>query len=491
MAFSKVSRDLPHTRSNAIDQHANITVTLRRDPQDERTRMTHRRRRILLASSSAATALMLVACGSHTPSWFPVHPQKTSKTHAPDASPAAPASPPKPVLANNIKTLILPTEDIVEIAGLPLTDRSQFDSPSASASDYNNPDCALTLGITKDALGDGEFTAYRSVRNQASKDDSLVGMFSQNVASFETSNKATEIFHKAYGPLGRCNSVTISAKNNPAAWRILAAGPFNGDTANFGALQFTDKNQPLGWRCDHQAHVKNNVIVETSMCGWANGSPAAADAVDQISARIPPPDKPAAPAPADFLAPNKIKSVIVGVPEASKILGTNLGDSSAVLYPPAPRDFGDKSNCSPLEGPDADSFGSGVEYTAYRGTDYREAKDSYQHIVDQQVATYLDAQSASRYFHDAFKNLNGCDAALVPGETGTHVQFQLQNPNITDDRAQWVITGITNGQPEAWRCAFNFRAQSNVLFVAKICQNGDPADIASQLADQMAANIPR
>ena len=454
--------------------------------------MTHRqRRRVLLAGGTAAVALMLVACGSHTPSWFPVQPQKTSKTHAPDAAPATAVSAPKPLPANTIKTLILPTEDVTEITGLPLQDRSQFDSPNASASDYSRPECALTLGTTKEALGDGEFTAYRSFRNQASKDDSLVGMFTQNVATFETSDKASEIFHNAYAPLARCNSASITANNNPAVWKVLAAGPFNSDTVKFGALQFTDKNQPLGWRCDHQAHVKNNVIVEASMCAWANGAPAAAAAVDQISARIPPPDKPAPPAPPDFLAASKIKSLIVGVPEAGKILGANLGDSTMVLYPPAARDFGDKSTCSALEGPDANSFGPDVDYTAYRGTDYREAKDNYQHIIDQQVATYLDAQTASRYFHDAFKVLGGCDGALVPGETGSSVQFQLKAPDITDDRAQWVITGITNGQPDPWRCAFNFRTQSNVLFVAKVCQNGDPAEIASQLADQMAAHIPK
>ena len=400
-------------------------------------------------------------------------------------------SPSKPLPANNIKTLILPTEDVEEIAGLPLEERSQFDAPSSSASDYTNSECALTLGVTKEALGDGEFTAYRSVRNSASKDDSLIGMFSQNVATFENSNKASEVFHKAYGSLGPCNNAAMAAKNNPALWKILAPGPFNGNTVKFGALQLTDKDQPLGWRCDHEAHAKNNVIVEVSLCAWANGVSAAAAAVDQISARIPPLDKPAPPAPANFLAPNKIKSLIVGVSEASKILGANLGDSSTVFYPPAPRDFGDKSNCSALEGPDANSFGSDVGYTAYRGTDYREAKDNYQHIVDQQVATYLDADSSSRYFRDAFRNMNGCDGALVPGETGAHVQFELHVPNITEDRAVWTISGITNGQPDPWRCAFNIRTQSNVLLVAKVCANGDPADIAGQLADQMAAHIPK
>ena len=454
--------------------------------------MTHRqRRRILVASYAAATALMVAACGSHTPSWFPMQAQKTSKTHAPDAAPATSASPPKPLPANNLKSLVLSNEDVNEIVGLSLGDRSQFDSPTASASDYSTPDCALTMGITKDALGDGEFTAYRTIRNQASKDDSLVGMFSQNFATFETSDKASEIFHKAYATLGHCNSDAIAAKNNPATWKILAPGPFNGDAVTFGALQFTDKNQPLGWRCDHQARVKNNVIVEASMCGWANGASAAAAAVDQISARIPPPDKPAPPAPAGFLAPNKIKSVIVDVPQASKILGTNLGDSSTVLYPPAPRDFGDKSNCSPLEGPDSNSFGIDVDYTAYRGYDYREAKDNYQHIVDQQVATYPDARDADRNFHNALSGLNGCDGALVPGETGSNVQFQLQTPNVTDNKAQWASIGITNGQQGAWRCAFDFRTQSNVLLAAKVCQNGDPTDIASQIADQMAASIPK
>src|SRR6201995_1653277 len=225
--------------------------------------MTHRqRRRILVASCTAATVLMVAACGTHTPSWFPMQPQKTSKPHPPNGPPATQASSPKPLPANSLKTLVLSKEDVNEIVGLSLDDRSQFDSPTASASDYSKPDCALTMGITKDALGDGEFTAYRSIRNQASKDDSLIGMFSQNFATFETSDKASEIFHKAYGALGHCNSDTIAAKNNPAPWKILAPGPFNGDAVTFGALQFTDKNQPLGWLGAHEARLKNTVMVE-------------------------------------------------------------------------------------------------------------------------------------------------------------------------------------------------------------------------------------
>src|SRR5947209_6025514 len=105
--------------------------------------MTHRQRpRVLVAIGTVAAGMMLVACGSHTPSWFPVQPQKPSKTHTPDAAPATAVSPAKPLPANGIKALILPTEDVIEIAGLPLQDRSQFDSPIASASDYTKPECA-------------------------------------------------------------------------------------------------------------------------------------------------------------------------------------------------------------------------------------------------------------------------------------------------------------------------------------------------------------
>ena len=83
--------------------------------------MTGRRqRRSLVASSTVAMALVLAACGSHTPSWFPMQAQKTSKTHAPDAAPATPASALKPLPANSLKTLVLSNEDVNEIVGLPL-----------------------------------------------------------------------------------------------------------------------------------------------------------------------------------------------------------------------------------------------------------------------------------------------------------------------------------------------------------------------------------
>jgi hypothetical protein len=270
----------------------------------------------------------------------------------------------------------------------------------------------------------------------------------------------------------------------------LAPGPYNGDTAAFGQLQLTDKHQILGWRCDHQARVKNNVIIETSFCAWANGGPFVAAGVNQISARIPPADKSAPPTPAGFLAPTKVKSVVLSVQDVSNILGTNLGDSNSYPAPPDPRDYGAKSNCSPLIGPDANTFGINVDYTAFREADYQEAKDSYQHTVGQQVATYYDAQTASRMYQDAFKGLAGCDGARVPaGPPGE--EFQFQAPTINGNNAQWAVIDLTNGQANTWRCVFNLRTQSNVLFAAKVCQYGNPADIVAQIADQMADSIPK
>jgi hypothetical protein len=457
--------------------------------------MPGQRRRILIASSAALIALALAACGAHTTSGVPVQAQKTtSPAAAPGGQtsgpPARPTEVPKPLPASNIKNLVLSTEDVNDIAGLTLDDRSEFVSPGRTTSNFNNPDCALADGITKEALGNGDFTAFRQVQNKASKGNSLIGLLNQNIATFETSAKASELFHNAYRSLGKCNSTTLVAKSDTATWRVLAPGPFNGDVVTFSTLQLTDNQKILGWRCSHEARVKNNVIVEALFCAWANGAPATAAAIDQISARIPPPDKPAPRAPADFLAPNKIKSVILDVPQVSKILGVNLGDSSSYPYPPDPRDLGDKSNCSSLIGPDANFFGINVDYTAFREAIYREGKDDFQHIIDQQVATYSDTPTASRALQNALNGLNGCDGAVVPSGSD-NTQFKLQAPQVTGNTAQWTSLHLVDGQLDTWRCVFNVRTQSNVLFVAKVCQYGNPADIVTQIADQMADSIPK
>jgi PknH-like extracellular domain len=449
------------------------------------------RRRFVVAGSAATIALTLAACGTHTTAGVPVQAKKITAGQSSDAAPANPAPPPKPLPASSIKNLGLSTEDVDEIVGMQLDDRSELASPGVSSSDYDHPSCALAMGLTKEALGDGEFTAYRAISNRASKGDSLIGVFKQIVATFETAAKASELFHNAYGTLGKCNATTISATSETTVWKILAPGPFSGDVANFSSLQQTDKQQNLGWRCSHQVRVKNNVLIEALYCGWANGGPATAAAVDQISARIPPPDKPSPRAPSDFLAPDKIKSVILGVPQVGKILGFNLGVSEKNYYPVDPRDFGGHSNCSPLLGPDANSYGTNVDYTAFREVDSREDKDTYQHIVNQQVATYADTDTASRTFQSALKNLGGCDGARVPAGANPDEQFQFQGPTINDNSAQWTLIDLIKGQPNTWRCVFNFRTQSNVVFSAKVCQFGNPADIVGQIADQMANSIPK
>lgn len=453
--------------------------------------MQGRRRRFLAAGSAAAIALTLAACGTHTTAGVPVQAKKTTTAPAADGAPTSPAPPPKPLSASSIKNLSLSTEDVDEIVGLSLDDRTELASPSVSSSDFDHPSCALTMGLTKDALGDGEFTAYRGISNRATKGDSLVGVFKQAVATFETAAKASELFHNAYGSIGKCNATTISAKSETTGWKIIAPGPFTGDVAKFSSLQLTDKQQILGWRCSHEVRVKNNVIVEAYFCGWANGSPATAAAVDQISARIPPPDKPAPRAPSDFVAPNKIKSVILGVPQVGQIIGANLGVSTSLPYPTDPRDLDGKPNCSPLIGPDSNSFGANVDYTAFRSVDSREDKDNYQHIVTQLVATYADTDTATRTFQSALSNLGGCDGARVPASSDPDEQFQLQAPVVNGNSAQWAFIDLVKGQPSTWRCVFNFRTQSNVVFAAKVCQYGNPADVVGQIADQMANSIPK
>src|SRR6185437_1767593 len=152
--------------------------------------------------------------------------------------------------------------------------------------------------------------------------------------------------------------------------------------------------------------------------------------------------------------------------------------------------LGAKSNCGPLLGPDTTSFGVNVDYTAFRELDARDDKDNWSHIVNQRVATYVDAAAALNAFQNAFKGLGGCDGARVPTAQADK-QFQLSAPVINGNDAQWSFAELTNGQPDTWHCGFDLRAQSNVLFVAKVCQYGNPADVVTQVANQMADSIPK
>jgi hypothetical protein len=142
-------------------------------------------------------------------------------------------------------------------------------------------------------------------------------------------------------------------------------------------------------------------------------------------------------------------------------------------------------------GPDSNSYGVNVDYTAFREVDLREDKDNYQHIVNQQVATYADVDTASRTFQSTLKNLGGCEGARVPAGSNPDEEFQLQAPTINDNSARWAFIQLVKGQPNTWRCAFDFRSQSNVVFTAKVCQYGNPVDVVSQVADQMAKSIPK
>jgi len=104
-------------------------------------------------------------------------------------------------------------------------------------------------GITKDALGDGEFTAYRSIRSRHPEMTASSGCFRRTFATFETfRHKPAKSFTSVRdtGPLqfrhDRSKKITPLLEN---------PGPrsFNGDRVTFGrpAVSPTRTN-PLGWR---------------------------------------------------------------------------------------------------------------------------------------------------------------------------------------------------------------------------------------------------
>jgi hypothetical protein len=108
-----------------------------------------------LARITAAIALTIRACGTHTTSGAAVQAHKSPETASTPTGCPRPPEPPKPVPVNNLGKFTL--------------------------SDLHPGD-----RLTKQALDNGEFTAFRQVKNRAKTNDSLVGLFVQNVAIFET-----------------------------------------------------------------------------------------------------------------------------------------------------------------------------------------------------------------------------------------------------------------------------------------------------------------
>jgi hypothetical protein len=198
---------------------------------------------------------------------------------------------------------------------------------------------------------------------------------------------------------------------------------------------------------------------------------------------------PATPAPPPVVVPGRADSLLLPLDDTGGIVGTALNYEQKFKTPLQPYALGNQSGCAVLFGLNTAAVGN--DYTAFRALRQQESKDNYAHVVEQEVATFADAATATNAFQNAFKSVNQCNNVTVHRPTDnpeTTWQFQVQNGDPAN--AQWHNTELTNNNADGWACSHGARVKNNVIFAARVCQRGDTGADVSTILDRIASSFP-
>jgi hypothetical protein len=198
---------------------------------------------------------------------------------------------------------------------------------------------------------------------------------------------------------------------------------------------------------------------------------------------------PATPAPPPLVLPGKVDSLLLPLDVTGGIVGATLDYEQKFKTPLQPYALGNQSGCAVLFGLNTAAIGN--DYTAFRALRQQESKDNYAHVVEQEVAAYADAATATSAFQNAFKSVNQCNNVTVHRATdnqGVTWQFQVQSADPSS--AQWHNIELTNNNADGWACAHGARVKNNVIFAARVCQRGDTGADVPTILDRMASWFP-
>jgi hypothetical protein len=193
---------------------------------------------------------------------------------------------------------------------------------------------------------------------------------------------------------------------------------------------------------------------------------------------------PAAPPP--LLLPGKVESVLLPLETIGGIVGATLNYEQKFKTPLQPYALGNQSGCAVLFGLNTAAVGN--DYTAFRALRQQESKDNYAHVVEQEVAAYADAATATSVFQNAFKSLDQCNNVTLHRPTDNqNVSWQFQIQNTDPQSVQWHNTQLTNNNPDGWGCSHGARVKENVILAARVCQRGDTGTDVPTILDRMSS----
>ncbi|WIM89102.1 sensor domain-containing protein [Candidatus Mycobacterium wuenschmannii] len=216
----------------------------------------------------------------------------------------------------------------------------------------------------------------------------------------------------------------------------------------------------------------------------AAGDPTAPPAAAPTSSAAP-----ATPPPPAVVAPGKVDGLLLSLDDVSGIISGTLNYEQKFKTPLQPYALGNQSACAVLFGLNTSAVGK--DFTTFRALRQQESKDNYSHVVEQEVASYADAASATTAFQNAFKSVDQCNNVTVHRPTdnaGTSWQFQVQPGDPAS--AYWHNTELTNNNADGWGCAHGARVKNNVIFAVRVCQRGDSGAAVPTILDRLGNSIP-
>jgi hypothetical protein len=200
------------------------------------------------------------------------------------------------------------------------------------------------------------------------------------------------------------------------------------------------------------------------------------------------PTSPSAPAPPPppLVLPGKVESVLLPLDVTGGIVGATLDYEQKFKTPLQPYALGNQSGCAVLFGLNTAAVGN--DYTAFRALRQQESKDNYAHVVEQEVATYADAATATSAFQAAFNSVNQCNNVTVHRATDNQdVTWQFHIQNADPANVQWHNMELTKNNDDGWGCSHGARVKNNVIFAVRVCQRGDTAADVPTLLDKMGS----
>ncbi|WP_088413796.1 sensor domain-containing protein [Mycobacteroides saopaulense] len=182
------------------------------------------------------------------------------------------------------------------------------------------------------------------------------------------------------------------------------------------------------------------------------------------------------------ISPDTANSLIVPKDDVGELIGSTLGYEGKSSDPQSSTVEG-KESCRALLVPLTTDIGS--TWTTYRNVWYQESKETYDHSIGQRVLLYPAKDAAAETYSKEFPvTVRECSGEDIKTDTAT---WRVTVREASQDRVQWVLEQIEDGQPNGWRCNKAARIIDNVLFSATVCQRGNGVPAMKAIMDRMAA----